>query len=61
MYTVKVENETTFEILEAPFDTFEEAIEAINKLNLKYYVLKREELANVLEKKHKERLLKYDK
>lgn len=43
------------------FDTFEEAIEAINKLNLKYYVLKREELANVLEKKHKERLLKYDK
>lgn len=25
MYTIKVENETTFEILEAPFDTYEEA------------------------------------
>ena len=30
MYTVKIENETTFEILEAPFDTFEEARRAAN-------------------------------
>lgn len=30
MYIVKVENKTTFEILEASFDTFEEARRAAN-------------------------------
>lgn len=30
MYTVKIENETTFEIMEAPFDTFKEARRAAN-------------------------------
>lgn len=30
MYTVKVENETTFEILEATFNTFAEARRAAN-------------------------------
>jgi hypothetical protein len=30
MYTVKIENKITFEILEAPFDTFKEASRAAN-------------------------------
>lgn len=30
MYTVKINNETTFEILEASFDTFEDARRAAN-------------------------------
>lgn len=30
MYTVRIDNETTFERLEAPFDTFEEARRAAN-------------------------------
>lgn len=30
MYTLKIENETSFEILEAQFDTFEEARRAAN-------------------------------
>jgi hypothetical protein len=30
MYTVKIENETSFEILEAQFDTFEEARRTAN-------------------------------
>ena len=30
MYTVKIENKTTFEILEASFDTFEDARRAAN-------------------------------
>lgn len=30
MYTVRIDNETTFEVLEACFDTFEDASRAAN-------------------------------
>lgn len=30
MYTVRIDNETTFEVLEASFDTFEDARRAAN-------------------------------